>query len=351
VELGRYINTLLLEYDTVIIPGLGAFISEYIPAEPDNKTGEIAPPSKKILFEPKIKNNDGLLMGKIAQSEQISDIKALDKIEKERDNILFRLDKGEKVTIKDIGILYTGKNREIRFDPFHRNNLLLDAYGLSKISFNEDINKITGHYNAAKEEEDKNIEAEKASNSYEYQYADLDESGSATSEKFNKRKKRGWLWFLLIPVIFVAAGIFYIKREKEKKPAGIQISSEPILPEDNMASGKLIDVPDSANTDTTEISVTDSVKTIAESDDSSGYMQPDSSKYYLITGSFQEEDNSIKHLQNLKNKGYDAFHLGKQGSFYIVGIGIYNTEREAFAAQYDFLEKNPDSGVWVYHKK
>jgi len=351
VDLGKYINTLLLEHDTVIIPGLGAFISEYIPAEPDIKTGEIAPPSKKISFEPKIKNNDGLLMSKIAQSEQISHIEALDKIEKERDSILFRLDKDEKVTIKNIGILYTGENREIRFDPFHRNNLLLDAYGLSKISLNEDINKISGHHNVAKKEEDKDTEAVKANNSYEYQYANLDEFGSTASEKSSKRKKRGWLWFLLIPVIFVAGGIFYIKREKEKQPAGIQISSEPILPEDNLASGKSIDVPDSAYTDTTEISVTDSIKTITEPADSSGYMQPDSSKYYLITGSFQEEENSVKHLQNLKNKGYDAFHLGKQGSFYIVGIGIYNTEREAFAAQYDFLEKNSDSGAWIFHKE
>jgi hypothetical protein len=351
VDLGRYINSLLLDYDTVIIPGLGAFITEYIPAEPDNENEEMAPPSKKISFEPRIKNNDGLLMGKIAQSEQISDIEALDKIENERDSILFRLDKGEKVTIKNIGILSSGENREILFEPFLRNDLLLDAYGLTGISLREANNKPAEHNNETKEEQEKESGATNKNNSDEYKYADVNESAPPHSEKSNKRKKRGWLWFLFILVIIFAAGIFYIKKEKEKNPSEIHISSEPILPEDTTTSEKMADIPDSANIDSAKISIIDSVKTLAEPADSSGYMQPDTSKYYLITGSFQMEENSVKHLQKLKNKGYNAFHLGKQGNFYIVGIGVYSTAREAFVAQYDFLEKNPDSGAWVFHQE
>ncbi len=49
----------------------------------------------------------------------------------------------------------------------------------------------------------------------------------------------------------------------------------------------------------------------------------------------------------MKERGYEPFHLEKQGNFYIVGIGIYETESEAFIAQASFLDKYPDSGAWI----
>ena len=66
MNIGKYIYLLLPEHDTVIVPGLGAFVSSYKSAQVDEQSGEMVPPSKEIYFEPKIKNNDGLLVGKIA---------------------------------------------------------------------------------------------------------------------------------------------------------------------------------------------------------------------------------------------------------------------------------------------
>ena len=143
MNLGKYIRQLLPENETVIIPGFGALISEYKPAQIDEGTGKINPPSKKISFTPKIKNNDGLLVGFIAQSEQIPIQEALNRVEQKRDEILYQLDKGEKVILEDAGVLLYNKNREIQFEPTEELNLLPDAFGLDSISLKDEPEEVS----------------------------------------------------------------------------------------------------------------------------------------------------------------------------------------------------------------
>ena len=45
--------------------------------------------------------------------------------------------------------------------------------------------------------------------------------------------------------------------------------------------------------------------------------------------------------------GYKPVHLGKQGSFYTVAIGGYETFEEAKEVQNEFVSRNPDSGVYI----
>lgn len=131
-----YIHELLKENETVIIPGFGAFITKYQPAKiTENK---IIPPSIIIEFNPQIRNNDGLLVGYIAGKEKISHFDALRSIEKERENIIFLLDKGEEVNLEGTGILYSSERKEIQFRPVHDETLLLDSFGLEPVSLTEE---------------------------------------------------------------------------------------------------------------------------------------------------------------------------------------------------------------------
>jgi hypothetical protein len=86
----------------------------------------------------------------------------------------------------------------------------------------------------------------------------------------------------------------------------------------------------------------------AEELEPSSIIQPEPTKFYLIGGSFIDAENAEKYFQRMKNQGYDPFHLGKQGSFFLVGLEIHDNEIEAYGAQYNFLDKYPDSGVWVF---
>ena len=134
MNISRYIKKLLPEHETVIFPGLGAFVSSYQSAQIDVESGQIVPPSKTVTFDPKIRHDDGLLAGQIAEDEHISQSEAQKKIKNERERILYRLDKGEEVILGSLGVLFVNEKQEISFKLSDGSNLLFDAFGLEATS-------------------------------------------------------------------------------------------------------------------------------------------------------------------------------------------------------------------------
>ena len=70
--LEHYISDLLYIEDCIIIPDFGGFIVNDKSATINDKSGEITPPSKTILFNSQLVNNDGILINHIAKEENIS---------------------------------------------------------------------------------------------------------------------------------------------------------------------------------------------------------------------------------------------------------------------------------------
>lgn len=345
MNLGKYIFELLLENDTVIIPGFGAFLSSYKPAEIIGD--EIKPPSKEISFTQQIRNNDGLLVGHVAEYESISHFDALKKIEIDRENIFYKLDKGEKVTIEKTGFLFYGENNKIEFEPIADDNLQLDSFGLETISVGQPKKE------SSKPGMPNDIpELEKDSEKVVDEEIQLPKFAEYLENDQNEEKsKRSSFWYLLILIPIIIAGIFLVRNKngkefpangysseikdsyKEEEPAIIEFDS---LLNETQVSG-LIDenAADSVNIKTVEIDIP---KTLNR-------------KYILVGGSFKEEKNAEKYLSELKEKGFEPFHLGKRGNFFIVGIGRYNTEGQAVRARQKFYDENPESGAWIMEDK
>lgn len=338
MELSNYILALLPEHDTVVIPGLGAFVANYRPAQVNERTGEMKPPSKVVSFEKKIRNNDGLLAGKISQEDGISLSEAYQKLELEREEILFQLDKGEKVKLTDLGELWYDKNNELRFTSSGKDILSLDSYGLApgtlkKDSKNEPKQKVKPVITAKGKETSDPFKERKAAR---YSGATLKYSGS-TPEKSNKA---WWLLLFLIPVI--AGAIYIFSGNSETVPPTEETQrTEPMRQE-------ALPHTDTVATDTTPSEEESSESVINEVPDTIVFVSPDTTKYYLISGSFEDYENAQKFVVRLKREGYEPFHLGKQGSFYLVGINIFDNSIEAYGQQYNYLDKYPESGAWVY---
>lgn len=376
MKLGKYIQLLLPEHETVIIPGFGAFVSTYKPAQIDKESGEIKPPSKEISFNQKIRNNDGLLVGVIAEKEGISHFEALKKIETERENILYRLDKGEKVTLEKTGELQYDEQHNIQFNPFKGENLLPDAYGLETAYTIKEIQE-KGEDEPDADYEDKKLKkfitavnqqpAEKETVKKDPPSEGVKEPEPVMAEKQEEKKNRGWLWFLLILLPLIVAGIFMIRKNNEETMPVTEVNETPVITDTTPDEAEPVPAhSDSIGSDTVKLAVAeDSVKSsqqdttagtsedsvnikIGEPADSAKYVEPDPSKYYLVAGSFKEKENADEFFAKLEKEGFEPFHLGKQGNFYIVGLGEYEREWQAFRAQDDFLETHPESGVWVY---
>lgn len=367
MKLSNCIHELLLENEIVIIPGFGAFVSHYKPAEIHPETDEIKPPSKGLSFNQKIRNNDGLLVGYIAEKEGISHFDALKRIEKDRENIIYQLDKGEKITFDNIGVLFRNKNNEIEFESFQQKNLLLDSFGLEETSLIQPEPTTEEEYSekeevAAGDNIATSAETEQISHSEpEIQSETPEETSFSEDEQFwetlkknaplllekKEKKRRVWLWFLLIFIPILIAGYFLYNKQNQNVPQ--QITEEIPAQDNDMTKSPQILPTDSTKTDSTQKGITENPQTeTSQANVTSGTKVINQGNYYLVGGSFKEEKNAEKFIHEFNAEGYTPFHLGKRGNFYIVAIGRYKSEKEAVEAQNKFTEKNPDSGTWVF---
>ena len=359
MNIGKYINDLLQENDTVIVPGLGAFISEYKPAFSDIATGILHPPSKKVSFNPDIKTNGGLLAGRIASDEHISHRKAVLKVEKICDDILYRLDKGERILLEDTGTLFYDKNGILSFEPSLSLNFLADAYGLEPVSIvNDDHSGGTvselGHDNKNESRKDEDHTAEKP-DQLQSMATQPDELDVLYENDNNELRGTGlhrfifWSLILIIPAILIVLGVYLYRKKRLKTSYPVEIIVDTTASSTESHDDQQAFIPVDTIREDTLLSPSDSALSseIIDTTATTGQIIPVKSKYYLIGGSFKEEENAEKYFRQIQEKGYEPFHLGKQGNFYIVGIGIYDTESEAYIAQVRFIDKYPDSGAWI----
>lgn len=133
VEINQYIKDLLLLNDCVIIPEFGGFVSNYRPAV--IKHNRFSPPSKEIAFNPKLQNNDGLLINYISETEGIGYFDAKQKVEAFVDESLLRLENYERIVFDAVGQLYYDQKENLLFEPCNDLNLLVDSYGLESFSY------------------------------------------------------------------------------------------------------------------------------------------------------------------------------------------------------------------------
>jgi nucleoid DNA-binding protein len=131
MDIRNSIAELLSLHNCVIIPGFGGFIGNYAPARIDPVHHTFHPPSKKLLFNINLKQNDGLLANEVAASSGLSYSDACRMIEEFADECRFALRAGKSVVLPLIGLLYPGTEGIIHFEQDEHANLLADAFGLA----------------------------------------------------------------------------------------------------------------------------------------------------------------------------------------------------------------------------
>jgi hypothetical protein len=129
----KYIAELLFEYDCVIIPGFGGFIGNYTPARIQESYHTFFPPFKSLLFNPNLKQNDGLLAVRISQGEKISYTDAILSIGSLVSGWYKQLNDSLAVEIDQVGRLYRDKEGNFQFEQNKEINFLPESYSLSSV--------------------------------------------------------------------------------------------------------------------------------------------------------------------------------------------------------------------------
>lgn len=127
----QHLGNLLYYHECVVVPNFGAFLTRYFPAEINSATHMMRPPSKRVAFNARVNENDGLLAKHIAAVDGVSYEKAIESIEISVRSWKKVLRAGKKVNLIGIGRLYMDSTGKLQFNPAHDINYDLHSYGLN----------------------------------------------------------------------------------------------------------------------------------------------------------------------------------------------------------------------------
>ena len=126
------VSSLLLRHSCVIIPNFGGFVAKTISAKLDLDRGLFLAPSKQLLFNKNLLNNDGLLISEYASLNTIEYSKSQIEIEEFVLDLKTKLNSKQAVHIDRVGTLSYDLEGNLVFEQDRYFNLLLSSYGLTK---------------------------------------------------------------------------------------------------------------------------------------------------------------------------------------------------------------------------
>ena len=132
MKISSYIFELLQSHDCVIIPNFGALVARNISAKISSDGSKIFPPNKELSFNKNLVKNDGLLINAISSNENISYEGAEQKITNWVRRTNKKLEKQRYIEIKNIGSISL-ENTKYVFVPNQNSIFLKSSYGFNSI--------------------------------------------------------------------------------------------------------------------------------------------------------------------------------------------------------------------------
>ena len=147
----------LRENECVVVPEFGAFITQTQSASLNYITNRFTPPHKEIVFNSNITADDDAFTRKYAETKNISLEAASKEIHDFAMQTLARVEAGDKVEMKGLGIL-SSVNGQIIFKAEDTNDLLDEAFGLKSFTA-QPILRL--HYEKREEQKEEKKSSEK----------------------------------------------------------------------------------------------------------------------------------------------------------------------------------------------
>lgn len=130
-----HIERLLLVHDCVIVPGLGGFVLQSVPAVCNRAEHFFCPSGKEIGFNRTLQHSDGLLAEAYMRQYAVNFRKAQAMIEEDVEEIKRALSLYHKVPMGMLGILETDGEDRLIFNSAHATFLDTRMYGLPNFHF------------------------------------------------------------------------------------------------------------------------------------------------------------------------------------------------------------------------
>lgn len=168
IELSKHIEILLLKHNCVIVPQLGGFIAQDVPARYVPEENLFLPPHRTVGFNPQLTLNDGLLVQSYMQAYDTNYPETLKLIEQAVSSLNTELQQKGEYELNGIGKLSLNIDGVYNFTPNEAGILSPDLYGLDAVSLKLGNNETEESHHIKNEE---NREAQTHRNTKNYTFS------------------------------------------------------------------------------------------------------------------------------------------------------------------------------------
>lgn len=320
--LEHYISELLYRYNCVMVPGLGAFLTQMKSAEIHKSTNAFYPPSKILSFNEQVVTNDGLLVSYMSDAEQISYEEMLKKVTEATTAWKLQLAKGEKISLENIGELKLNEAGKIQFQPHYNINYLTSSFGLSSYVATPVTREVL-------KEEVETIE-EKIPFVF-------------TPEKRKNRSLRPYLKYAAVGLLAISLGLTgyrFIDENLGNQQLALEEAQEQVTK--RIQEATFFDV---APLELPSISL-DVLTTKAKK------LKTKSGRtHHIVAGAFRFRTNADKKIRQLKRRGYNATYIGTNShGLHIVDYDSYTDADEALNAL-KAIKRTQSKDAWLLSVK
>jgi nucleoid DNA-binding protein len=249
MEIGPFISNLLFENEKIVLPNFGEFSTKYIPARFIPEEKKIESPKKQIEFSSEIKQGEPLLANYIAEITKTDPAEIEKKLESFVAAVYSSLDEGHKVKIEQVGVFLKGDDGQVAFEPDTSINYLTDTIGLGPVSSppkrvkpsapEKTSEAVAPETNVEPIESSiksqPTVKMEKPEPVQPKLVAEEPTKIETPFKKERKRRKLGWMWFLLVLLIMAIAIYFLLptisKLFEKQEPTVVEIVDPEPQPE------------------------------------------------------------------------------------------------------------------------
>lgn len=350
----NYLKELLNDNECVIIPEFGAFISKRHSATIDYANHRFLPPYKEIVFNDKLKNDDGILADFISKKENISKEEASNKIHEFVNQSVAILDVNSELELVDLG-KFININGNFIFNAKDDVNILGDSFGLTEFNYQPVFRTET--YQVIKEKIV--VEQKEKNTDYTLAVESVEELTSTTT------RRRPSLFRTVVVTTLAFFLVFVINWTTEKTDSNLASWNPFLYSSPNEFLIGISETQNHKDTETqslkdTEIQNLGDLETqgLGDSKDQSlGDLETqrlgDSNPvYYIIGGSFQAEASAEKCLESIKKQGFEkASILDKNDKGYIRVYYESFADKADALSRLDAIKSEYNESAWLLFQK
>ena len=380
ITIAEAISDLLFVRDTVVVPGLGAFVKKPTSAQVNPVANYFGMPSSEVVFDANLREDNDLVVNYIAEKNEIPEDEARRLLAMFVSDCFNSLKQGKKVVLNNIGTLYNDWAGDLIFEQDKVVNYNADAFGLCDFTPEPVLRSKTKDEIKAEieqQQKDKNTPVtvdEKAVHEH-------DKEGNEDDE-FDDEDGRhmAWLWVLLGLLLLagVGYGLHYFKVVDFNKWFGKDEPAEfvpwkVVLPETKTWETEK-ELPQEQAVDTL-VEQQQPVEVVQEAEQASVQEQEpaqspvqeqkpeqklkqeperqpepvvvsNDANIRIIAGCFSQEENAARLANTLKEKGYTSAFYEQRSKMWYVSFGRYATDEEATAALRE-IRKNTEYKAWI----